>query len=367
MQRPFADLRTITGAADSLAAGLDPLVQNPGDPWGRAMTYPRVWLALAHLGITQIDTVIIAFVEIALFVWGLWALGRLSTSRLMGSILLLHVFSPVTALAVERANNDLVAFVLVSVFCLSIGSSDVRRRVGASTALVLAIVLKLFPLFALPALLVLPRRRALHYAGTILLVSVAYFVVTLDALLIIFRDTPRADFFSYGMNVVWPRLGIGYVHTAAFAALAVVVAGALWLSRRATTTLSIGPTDAAFLAGAGIYTCTFVLGNNCDYRLVFLILTVPKLVEWTQSRPDNLLRSLAWIAIGASLLSCWHLALSNALRPLPHGYEGAYFVDEATNWALFAALLTLLLKYLRGRWSVAHSPEALGLPSLPAQ
>ena len=53
----FADLRTITGGAESWALGYDPLVNNPGDPWGRLMNYPRVWQMLFRAGIDQTDTV----------------------------------------------------------------------------------------------------------------------------------------------------------------------------------------------------------------------------------------------------------------------------------------------------------------------
>ena len=43
MNPVFADIRTITGVNATLSQGLDPLVSNPGDPWGRTMNYPRIW------------------------------------------------------------------------------------------------------------------------------------------------------------------------------------------------------------------------------------------------------------------------------------------------------------------------------------
>ena len=40
----FGDMRTSTGINFSLACGFDPMLDNPGDPWGRAVEYPRIWI-----------------------------------------------------------------------------------------------------------------------------------------------------------------------------------------------------------------------------------------------------------------------------------------------------------------------------------
>jgi hypothetical protein len=39
----FYDARNVAAAADCWALGYDPLVDNPCDPAGRVMVYPRVW------------------------------------------------------------------------------------------------------------------------------------------------------------------------------------------------------------------------------------------------------------------------------------------------------------------------------------
>ena len=52
----FADLRSITAGAESYARGLDPMVNNPADPWGRAMSYPRIWQGLFLFDLDQGDT-----------------------------------------------------------------------------------------------------------------------------------------------------------------------------------------------------------------------------------------------------------------------------------------------------------------------
>src|SRR5271157_4318097 len=58
----FADLHSITAGIESQRAGYDPLYMNPNDPYGRPMTYPRLWLTLGFLGIQQKDTLFLEFV-----------------------------------------------------------------------------------------------------------------------------------------------------------------------------------------------------------------------------------------------------------------------------------------------------------------
>ena len=39
----FSDLRVLTGAAESMRLGFDPLYTNPGDPWNRELNHARIW------------------------------------------------------------------------------------------------------------------------------------------------------------------------------------------------------------------------------------------------------------------------------------------------------------------------------------
>src|SRR5258708_3409111 len=67
----FADLRVITAGSESYAKGHDPMINNPADPWGRPLNYPRVWQSLYLLGINQSHTTCLGISLIFLFVLGL--------------------------------------------------------------------------------------------------------------------------------------------------------------------------------------------------------------------------------------------------------------------------------------------------------
>ena len=62
---------------------------------------------------------------------------------------------------------------------------------------------------------------------------------------------------------------------------------------------------AAFRMGASIYVGTFLLGNNWDYRLAFLVLV--SLNWWNGCVPPKEHSVIAsWLSLILVLFSCWH-------------------------------------------------------------
>jgi hypothetical protein len=103
---------------------------------------------------------------------------------------------------------------------------------------------------------------------------------------------------------------------------------------------------AAFRMGASIYVGTFLLGNNWDYRLAFLILLIPQLVEWWNSS-HRVYRNLARTSTLLIFLSCWHLwittiPLGTVFHFIADSQNFWFVVDELLNWILFLSLAYLL-------------------------
>src|SRR5207247_5366711 len=140
---------------------------------------------------------------------------------------------------------------------------------------------------------------------------------------------------SYGATVgpkIVRELG-GYGPTAevvAIALLSVAAATASFATLRFQSRNWMGVEAAGlrldlFWAGASIFIGTFLLGSNFEYRLVFLMLTVPQLLTWSaRRRPEALLARTILIA----------MALFFWLK--------SYAVVEVLDWVLFAGLLTVL-------------------------
>jgi hypothetical protein len=87
----------------------------------------------------------------------------------------------------------------------------------------------------------------------------------------------------------------------------------------------------AFYAGALIYLGTFAIANNFDYRLVFLLLTFPQLLQWA-SEPAHGLSSLAVVTLAAIVLLLWVGSLWRWLN----------LWDELASWALAGLFVALI-------------------------
>jgi len=86
-----------------------------------------------------------------------------------------------------------------------------------------------------------------------------------------------------------------------------------------------------------IYISTFIIiGNNWDYRLIFLILTLPQLFAWIKNQ--NELSDYAVFLLIAILFTMYSSLISKMI--------GGYFVfpiEEFINWLIFACFIYVLL------------------------
>jgi glycosyl transferase family 87 len=355
----FFDARNLTAAWECQRLGYDPLYESPCDPWGRPLMYLRPWLLLTPLGLDQSHTVAFAVVLIVtMFVSFALLVGRVSGGT--GVALAVAVCSPAVMLAVERANMDVALFSLITASILLWRARGRLADVLSPTLVLLGATAKIYPVFALPAF-VMTRRPPAARAALLCIAAFAVYVTYS------FRDVAHAaaiatqgEELSYGARILPAHLyhAIGADRWAGPAAakqlIAVVplavIATALfvWVKRRlpradeeafpATGSL------VALHAGALIYLGTFALANNFDYRLVFLLLTLPQLVEWTRT-PAHPLSSLAAAALAAVVLLLWVGALSHWLDTW----------DELVSWTVAGLLAAVLFATMPSMKSLGQS------------
>ncbi len=164
------------------------------------------------------------------------------------------------------------------------------------------------------------------------------------------RDaTPRSISLSYGLDVFWMK-AMSFNHTlgwyARFLSYLIVLL-ALWFAFTSllrddflTESQSEAEYLDAFRAGTAIYLGTFLLGNNWDYRLMFLILTIPQLVVWGKCYiRDISLGSM--VIVSFIFLSQWYLLIIKITHHLPYGGYVSFVLDELSNWGVFFGLLYL--------------------------
>ncbi len=380
---PFLDFRLIPGSAESFAQGYEPSVENPFDPNERIFNYPAFWRLFFYTGITQADTVWISISMIVLFFIGVFLFpGKLSVAGAIG--MLLVIFSPASMLLYERGNVDLIVFFI----CIMIILAADYSTYAAASLLIFGAIVKLFPIFGVAILLKESKHKFWWLSAGCVLVFLAYVAATFSSVSASWNRTMRGDGISYGTNVFVTRsetaisrvfsewfsawqvellLKYGSLAVALVLLLAVVIRA---LRNTEQLEVSTPRNLAAFRMGASIYAGTFLLGNNWDYRLAFLVFVMPQLVEWMRCA-DKTYHKVVRVSILLVLLSCWHFLLSAiSLVTLFNSVEDSmkfwFILDEVFNWALFASLSYLLVVFapewfknqlgsLLPKWDLARS------------
>jgi hypothetical protein len=270
----FADFRTIQAAIYSEAQGFNPQLTNPSDPWQRTMNYPLIWLDIAKIFALDIEINFLIFNSFVILCYLVICFRLLQNYS--SYYLLAIIFSTASLLAIERANNDLVIFILL----FFSGSSPIL--IGAILIYISA-VLKIYP--ALASIIFLNNWKIL----TILFVGIAlYLIDQLSDLNNITRGNSSTIYLSYGaISTIWllqTKIGILNIITASTLSYIYVIgllSFAVCLCWRRDRKVLLNPfqgkdnTHRLFLIGSSIYIGTFVLSSNWDYRLVFLIFCIP--------------------------------------------------------------------------------------------
>ena len=261
----------------------------------------------------------------------------------MAAFLALILFSPASMLALERGNVDLFIFILCALALLTL-----ENRVWLSAGFfMLATLLKLFPIFAFVAFL---QRGKKHFfiisiaASAILLI---YAALTYSNIVASYAFTEKGGDLSYGVTVLplylhpflaAPNIYGIFILGSYFAAFGLFGSAVFYGIRSKLLPVADVHHLAAFRLGAAIYVGTFFLGNNWDYRLIFLLFTIPQLVSWGAAS-----RAARWI-LAMLILSCWYLITLKIFGGLPFGHELVYAVDQICKWGLFAGLIHLFFR-----------------------
>jgi hypothetical protein len=349
----FRDFQLIPGSAESFRNGFEPSTENPYDVGQRIFNYPAFWRLFFYTNITAGDTVwIVALLLVLYFVSAILFPQKLTIS---GAILmLLVVFSPASMLLYERGNADLFVFFICAMIVLT---TDYSATLTAGL-IVLGAVVKMFPLFGITVLLKESKQVFWKLVIVSILFMVVYGLLTFQSQSAAWNTTMRGDGLSYGSFVFFTRLG-EYVQEfipGTFSdgmwqvvfevlALALILFAAIPAVRGSDLLGASNERNlAAFRMGAAIYVGTFLLGNNWDYRLAFLVFVIPQLSEWVFQNNQKW-RLVAIATLVSIMLSCWNLLvrIDLAFIPLKDSMNRNFVFDEFINWLLVPGFTYLLV------------------------
>ena len=373
----FFDLRSVTSGWECARQHVGAWPDNPCDPWQRPENYPRIWIAASILGLGQGDTYVIGtIVAVAFFIAAVLVLPR---DAPIGDALVygFALCSPAVMLGVERGNVDLWLFSMVAVAGLVLRRTPYGPPI-ASALILAAAILKLFPIAALGMLTGLPRRTAAVCVSSVLAIFTLYAVATFGDIRTIDRVLPQDDEYAYGVHITGDWLGHLAGSGSMWDATIVVstIVAALASRRRLSVRLAISPSRELdfFCAGAGVYVATFALVRSADYRLVFLLLTVPRLARWAAARRMLAIATLVGVLGTLWLPTEWPWANAPLLRDVLRRWGDvataggeALPLGALAQVLAFAGLSLLVAAAIHANWvqerELAESPAQLDDPS----
>jgi len=360
----FADLRAILAGFESTRMGYDVLYSMPSEVYGReSLAYPRIWMALAFTGLDLGHAILVGTLFAAGFYLAtLLIIGRLN--RYEAAFYVLILCSPPALFLVERANVDIMMYVLLLVILKLVSSpSPVVRCLGYGSILVPS-ALKLLPIFSLGV--ILKEKRAARATGCFTLVAaafLAYCVAIREEIKVFGSVYGYMKWYSFGAKIfpqeiadlvtslikggpmdirarlrilaeIWVVLG--------FSILAVRFSWHLggrfrqWLAADVMIDQAVGnsPVTARLLdmfrIGGFLYIGTFLLVIAFDYKLIFLIFAMPQMLYWIKH--DRKLGPASSLALAGILITFYASA-----------FIAGTLVDEAINWLLLGYFLYAVL------------------------
>ena len=271
--RIYLDSYAVLAALDAVRAGADPHAANALDALSRPHVYSDWWLGLRWLGLTREHNAFVGTAWVGAFALTAWATVRPRSVREALWLAALLV-SPSVMLVVNRANNDLVIFVLLAGCGLVAAAPAWWRVVVSATCLGLATGLKYFPApGALAFLWIRPVRRApaALLAG---LVVVALALASVWIQVERSRFTIASGVHAMGAPLWWRDFGWQDKEVALPGLLAIVfpALGLVWSGVTAGLTMRGQPQERlrAALGAIVLLTC-FLAGVNYAYRWIFVL------------------------------------------------------------------------------------------------
>ncbi len=366
---PFLDTHAVLAAAECGRQGIDVYLSNPCDVLGRPHAYSPLWLAIVPESLGTGATGWVGASLDLLFLLSLATVLRPHNAREL-FILGAAAISPTIVYGLERANNDIVVFLLV--ICGALMFTAPRPfRLFSYGLFVAAGLLKYYPLVLLILVAREKRRDALVAAAaagcTLILFAVAFYLDLRAALASIpaassyFTDAFSARNLPFGFAEALAGRGGGIlIAVSLLSALSGVAVARMLRTVRllGREQLDWAASETQFLVVGGLLVVAcFFAGQNVSYRGILLLPVLSGLVCFHRSVKDREVRRFCGQMIAAVLFVMWEECLRRALHaviaPIPgeglsSRVEVFFWIGrELVWWWLVVGLAALVLSYLR--------------------
>jgi len=386
---PFVDISGSLAAWDCTRLGIDVVEHDPCDVLGRGYNYSPLWMAASFIPLGRGATGAVGWLLGLLFILSLTILPPVRRPWEL-VLVVLATGSTMAAFAVERANPDIILFMMaLLVGCLAGG--PLTARLLAYLAALFAALIKYYPI----TLLILSFRErvavflanGLAMAGLIALFLAAYLPdiergVPLIATGSYFTDLFAAKNLPFGLAELIFGLSGWSANSASFTALGAALYGILVLSGAVIcrglltrTALRLGFSriswqEAIFLVvGSALVVGCFFAGQSVGYRGIFLLFALPGLLAIARATTDSasrkVYRAAAIVIVVLMWEECFRTALEailarSGIAPLSAtlGKLAFWLARELAWWWIVSVMVALLLSFL------AESETVRGLSQL---
>ena len=373
---PFVDVSGSLAAWECARKGVDVIVADPCDVLHRPYNYSPFWMDIAWIPLGQLQRV---EVGLALGIGFLISLAALPPplSRSETALRILASLSTMVVFAIERANPDMLMFILVIV-ALALLQRSVIARVLGYCVMFLAGAIKYYPF----VLLVLVAKERLRVAISIVLASVVglvlfwhiYAAKILEGYPYIAHGSPFGDLIAASNLPIGMAQIVGNVtnsvHAATIAAmltavlLPMLICAMLFVFGLRTTVPAAlhrldEPRRLALLAGALLLAGCFFTGQSVGYRGIFLLPVLPGLFALGRDNASGPMAFTAWLAaisipplMWAEGVRFWIYVVATGQNSLPDFISVPVAPLEIAAWCvrelLWSFLIALLVTIILG-------------------
>ncbi len=340
----FIDTHVITTGMDCLRLGYNVLVKNPCDILNRPLNYPKIWHSLNYFGVTESSTLYIGFILCFLYFFSIFSFFKKYNFDNFSYYIGFLIISPSLFLCLERGNIDLLNFFLLYLSLELYTILNKKYTFISTFPLLLASLLKLYPIVAITYFLNSKNTIFKYLFFLVGLIFIFYVYTIKDDLKDISAATPNGILISYGVNTLPQFLidkelnffifssklfsiqllcsnfifyfnefafSINLVFPFAFSIIFLILFFEIFTFKKLKeTNFNFSNqideyTVNAFLIGSTIYSFTYFLGNNWDYRMIFLLFCIPFLINIYKYSNNNSMKFYSILYLSIFIINCY--------------------------------------------------------------
>jgi hypothetical protein len=358
---PFIDWEYIGAGIKCWSEGINVYITNPCDLLNRPHNYSPIWLRAVFISTERSWTMPSGLGFVLAFLISLFWLVKPENWREL-IIFALACTSPMAIYALERGNVDVIIFIMLIVAGV-LSTGPLASRIPSYAVILLAGLLKFYPLVVLSVALRERPRTFVAIAATAGLIIIGFFYRFREELAAVWKNIPPAIFgfgsanlpfdgplralrlFPWLEQFAWFR-ALPYAILTVLLIITAVQVIHLALNRNLVSAFAKTPQrDAMFLViGAALIAGCFFAGRSEQYRGVHLILIVTGLVAMRRVADNPATRVTLTQAVMIVAFLMWEPFFSHVLHPEQPGlaYGFYWMIREVLWWRLAALLLAML-------------------------